>query len=298
MRDLKTAVVTLLLTASLAAGCTGNNPEEDLDAKYQEGYDAGYGDAYDASYDGMAQHQYNEGWDDGWGVANTDSQAEIAEIQATVSGLEAAIALMEDQRDSLLALLSDSQEFANQTLELAEAMNATIAALHVMLGENATQVLQLQIDVHEWQQTAESNRAVINSELTGVADGPRTLIHDSKLRNADFRELQMRHLRWIDGNFSGANISSADIYEVAFSSVDLQGVDFSYTDFVSVDIIGTNLQGVDFRSAFLVNVDFVDSDLNGADLTDISHLGVTWANTICPDGTNSNDNGNTCVNNL
>ena len=54
MRDLKIAVVTLLLTASLAAGCTGNSPEEDLDAKYQEGYDAGYGDAYDASYDGVA----------------------------------------------------------------------------------------------------------------------------------------------------------------------------------------------------------------------------------------------------
>ena len=298
MRDLRTAVVTLLLTASLAAGCTGNNPEEDLDAKYQEGYDAGYGDAYDASYDGVAQHQYNEGWDDGWGVANTDSQAEIAEIQATVSGLEAAIALMEDQRDSLLALLSDSQEFANQTIAVAEAMNETIAGLHAMLGENATQVLQLQADVLEWQQTAESNRAVINSELTGVPDGPRTLIHDSKLRNADFRELQMRHLRWLHGNFSGANISSADIYEVSFSSVDLQGVDFSYTDFVSVDIIGTNLQGVDFRSAFLVNVYFVDSDLNGADLTDISHLGVTWSNTICPDGTNSNDNGNTCENNL
>ena len=136
MRNLKTAVVTLLLIVSLAAGCTGNNPEGDLDAKYQEGYDAGYGDAYDASYDGVAQHQYNEGWDDGWVVANTDSQAEIAEIQATVSGLEGAIALMEEQRDSLLAQLSDSQEFANQTLELADAMNETIAGITVCEGDS------------------------------------------------------------------------------------------------------------------------------------------------------------------
>ena len=177
MRDLKAAVVTLLLTASFAAGCTGSSPEEDLDAKYQEGYDAGYGDAYDASYDGVAQHQYNEGWDDGWGVANTDSQAEIAEIQATVSGLEAAIALMEEQRDSLLALLSDSQEFANQTIAVAEAMNETIAGLHAMLAENATLVQQLQTDLAEqqglvaqWQQTAEDNRADLsNADLTGAS---------------------------------------------------------------------------------------------------------------------------------
>ena len=35
------------------------------------------------------------------------------------------------------------------------------------------------------------------------------------------------------------------------------------------------------------------ANLNGADLT-----GVYWYDTTCPDGTNSNDNGNTCENNL
>ena len=34
-------------------------------------------------------------------------------------------------------------------------------------------------------------------------------------------------------------------------------------------------------------------DLYGADLN-----GVTWYDTTCPDGTNSDNNGNTCVNNL
>ena len=232
-------------------------------------------------------------------LAISELEAAIAGLESNVAGLEASIPLMEEQRDALLALLSDSQEFANQTLELAEAMNETIAALHVMLGENATQVLQLQIDVHEWQQTAEGNRAVINGELSGNPPGsiPSIIIY-SKLRNADFRELRMSYLHWVEGNFSGANIPSADIYEVSFLNGDLQGVDFSYTDFSGVDIIGTSLQGVDFRSAFLRNVDFVDSDLNGADLTDLSHQGVTWANTICPDGTNSDDNGGTCWNNI
>ena len=250
MRDLKTAVVTLLLTASLAAGCTGNNPEEDLDAKYQEGYDAGYGDAYDASYDGVAQHQYNEGWDDGWGVANTDSQAEIAEIQATVSGLEAAIAQMEEQRDSLLALLSDSQEFANQTIALAEAMNETIAGLHAMLGENATLVQQLQSDlaaqqdlVAQWQQTAEDNRA----DLSNVN------LNDAEMENVDL---------------SGANLFLAYL---------------SYTNLVNAD---------------LSNADLRHADLSGANLIYANLNNIHWSNTTCPDGTNSDNNGNTCVDNL
>ena len=240
MRDLKTAVVTLLLTASLAAGCTGSSPEEDLDAKYQEGYDAGYGDAYDASYDGVAQHQYNEGWDDGWGVANTDSQAEIAEIQATVSGLEAAIALMEEQRDSLLALLSDSQEFANQTIALAEAMNETIAGLHAMLGENATLVQQLQSDlavqqglVAQWQQTAEDNL------------------------------------------------------------VDLRGADMG-----GAYLNGVDLSGADLRGAYLSGANLAGANLFSADLSNANLSGTFWYSTICPDGANSDDNGNTCENNL
>jgi len=96
------------------------------------------------------------------------------------------------------------------TAAVADAMNETIVGLHAMLGENATQVLQLQSDlsvqqdlVAQWQQTAEDNL------------------------------------------------------------VDLRGADLSYVW------------------------------MGGADLS-----GVNWAYTTCPDGTNSDDNGNTCENNL
>ncbi len=40
------------------------------------------------------------------------------------------------------------------------------------------------------------------------------------------------------------------------------------------------------------------SDLSGADLSGADLSGVYWYSTICPDGTNSDDNGDTCVNNL
>ena len=158
-------------------------------------------------------------------VAISELEASIAGHESNIAGLEAAMTLMEEQRDSLLALLSDSQEFANQTIALAEAMNETIAGLHAMLGENATQVQQLQTDLAEqqdlvaqWQQTAEDNRA----------------------------------------DLSGADLSGADLSYARLSYADLSG-----------------------------------ANLNGADLS-----GVSWYYTTCPDGTRSNDNGNTCVNNL
>jgi uncharacterized protein YjbI with pentapeptide repeats len=40
------------------------------------------------------------------------------------------------------------------------------------------------------------------------------------------------------------------------------------------------------------------ADLSGADLTGADLSNVQWSNTTCPDGTNSDENGNTCENNL
>jgi hypothetical protein len=42
----------------------------------------------------------------------------------------------------------------------------------------------------------------------------------------------------------------------------------------------------------LVFADLTDAILLSANMTN-----VTWSNTICPDGTYSDHNGNTCVNN-
>ena len=204
---------------------------------------------------------------------NTELTQTIAERDLAISELEASIPLMEEQRDALLALLSDSQEFANQTLELAEAMNETIAALHVMLGENATQVLQLQTDVLEWQQTAESNRAVLRGAIMHARH-----IDGFSLRNAD-----MRNIHFI-------------AMDVLFS--DFTGSDMRYADFHNVEFDRTTLIEVDFESSIFDDVRFHHSDLTGANLTAVSLVDVTWYDTICPDGTNSDNNGYTCENNL
>ena len=59
------------------------------------------------------------------------------------------------------------------------------------------------------------------------------------------------------------------------------------------DLRLANMEGTDLTDADLTNAELTDSSGQDADLTN-----VTWNNTICPDGTNSDDNGNTCENNL
>jgi uncharacterized protein YjbI with pentapeptide repeats len=58
-------------------------------------------------------------------------------------------------------------------------------------------------------------------------------------------------------------------------------------------LTGADLSGADMTGTDSMYAELTDSLRQDADLTN-----VTWNNTICPDGTNSDDNGNTCENNL
>ena len=257
MQKTRSALIVILMITAALAGCISEDTS-DLDTQIED---------LDTQNTELTQTIAERD------LAISELEATIAGLESNVAGLEASIPLMEEQRDALLALLSDSQEFANQTLELAEAMNETIAALHVMLGENATQVLQLQTDVLEWQQTAESNRAVLRDAFmeVGQMDGV-------SLRNAD-----MRNIHLID----------MDVWSSDFTGSDMRGADFRRVIFVS-----TTLIEVDFEFSTFYDVYFRHSDLTGANLTAVSLADVTWNDTICPDGTNSDNNGNTCENNL
>ena len=79
---------------------------------------------------------------------------------------------------------------------------------------------------------------------------------------------------------------------------DLAGAYLVNADLTSANLAGgylsyTNLSSADLRYADLSFADLSNAYLTGADLT-----GVGWYNTTCPDGTNSDDNGDTCENNL
>lgn len=85
--------------------------------------------------------------------------------------------------------------------------------------------------------------------------------------------------------FDGANLFGADFRNSFWSAVSFQGADMRGIQYGGSD-------GTAFR-----NCDFTGANLNGGSgLED-----VLWIDTICPDGTNSNDadgDGSTCLNNL
>lgn len=66
----------------------------------------------------------------------------------------------------------------------------------------------------------------------------------------------------------------------------------------SADFYGANLAGTDLADANLSSANLTFANLTGANLSGANLSGVIWSDTICPDGTNSNNDGETCINHL
>jgi uncharacterized protein YjbI with pentapeptide repeats len=91
----------------------------------------------------------------------------------------------------------------------------------------------------------------------------------------------------------GTLIVGANLTGFNLSNLDLSGAEFNGSNFTGADLSDTNLTSADL---FLTNMS--DADLLGANATNTFVSFITWSNTTCPDGTNSDNDGDTCVNNL
>ncbi|WP_280875148.1 pentapeptide repeat-containing protein [Streptomyces pseudovenezuelae] len=69
-------------------------------------------------------------------------------------------------------------------------------------------------------------------------------------------------------------------------------------DLENAKLVGVDLRDAELNGANLDHTDLTNALLTGADLTDASLTDVTWKNTTCPDGVNSNKAGNTCAGHL
>ena len=75
------------------------------------------------------------------------------------------------------------------------------------------------------------------------------------------------------------------------------GVDLSNRT-LSGSLAGLDLENANFYGSSLSGDDLTGTDLTGAAMTATNLTGVTWSNTICPDGNNSDTVGFTCINDL
>ena len=89
---------------------------------------------------------------------------------------------------------------------------------------------------------------------------------------------------------TGQDFSGLDLTGVDLAGANVQSVNFTGTDLSGADLIGASAQYATFTNADLTGANLTGAYFTGADLT-----GVTWSNTTCPDGSNSDSNGNTCI---
>ena len=98
---------------------------------------------------------------------------------------------------------------------------------------------------------------------------------------------------FIDVNFSGANLSGANLKQSVLRSCDFSGANLNGANLQGANLMGANLTGANLNNANLTGANLVGAKLTGANLH-----GVTWNTTTCPDNTNSNNDGGTCLGHL
>jgi uncharacterized protein YjbI with pentapeptide repeats len=172
-----------------------------------------------------------------------------------------------------------------------------------------------------------SNTNLIGADLSG-ANLKNTDLQYSNLTGANLSHAQLYGTHFTGANFSGATINDAQINPVMgrygpvnsssgagqganFTGADLSGssitANLTAASFVNANLGGTptspyfsfsesNLTDANFTGAHLTGAEIVLSNLTGANFTgvDLSAVAV-WTNDICPNGSNSDDDGDTCA---
>ncbi|MEO1270573.1 MAG: pentapeptide repeat-containing protein, partial [Myxococcota bacterium] len=89
-------------------------------------------------------------------------------------------------------------------------------------------------------------------------------------------------------------LAQADLRFANLSEADLAGADLSGADMGSVNLSGADLSEANLNNANMSWANLSEANLSGAKMFNVVLEGVIWSETICPDGTSSNDNGDTC----
>ncbi|MCK9361083.1 pentapeptide repeat-containing protein [Patescibacteria group bacterium] len=114
------------------------------------------------------------------------------------------------------------------------------------------------------------------------------------LQNRDLTNAYLHSVEFFNTDFSSSTLVNAYLAGSSFG-----GSDFSNANFTNAKLNGTGLQNIDMTGATFVNADLSNADLTGSTgLTTSSISGTVWDDSRCPDGSDSDVNGDTCLNHL
>jgi hypothetical protein len=108
-------------------------------------------------------------------------------------------------------------------------------------------------------------------------------------------------LSW--GNLNGVNLNHANLTRAKLTSAELRHAHL-FEAILSGAILNdalvpfADLRGAKLNGASLIFTNLSSTDLTGADLSGAILRDTQWISTTCPDGTNSDDHGDTCVGHL
>ena len=135
---------------------------------------------------------------------------------------------------------------------------------------------------------------LLNEDAAGAnAAAAESSVGGSSLRNLNLTGANLMGVSLPSENLVGDNLTNANLSNSNLQAANLKGDPLTGANLAGANLIGTNLQGANLQGANLTN-----ANLGGATLKGASLGGVQWSNTICPDGTNSDADGNTCIGHL
>jgi Alpha/beta hydrolase domain/Pentapeptide repeats (8 copies) len=146
---------------------------------------------------------------------------------------------------------------------------------------------------------AASNAAVaagylLDEDATGAdSTAAESGIGGPNLRNLDLGGVNLMGVSLPNENLAGDNLTGANL-----SNSNLQGTNLKGANLNGANLTGANLIGAVLQSANLQGADMTNANLAGATLQGASFGGAEWSNTVCPDGTNRDFVGSTCVGHL
>jgi streptogramin lyase len=124
-----------------------------------------------------------------------------------------------------------------------------------------------------------------------------TGVCDDSPKACNLQGVNFQNLALVGANLRGDHLQDAQLENIRLIGASLQGVRLQdallgNAQLQYAHLTAAYLQGADLSGANLTGADLTGAKLQGATLT-----GVVWSNTTCPDGTNSDNDVGTCVNN-
>jgi hypothetical protein len=115
------------------------------------------------------------------------------------------------------------------------------------------------------------------------------------LTGANFAGATLTSVTLTNANLVNTIFSGATLTSVNATNALLMNTTFASATLTTSNFSGSNLTAVNLSGATLTATNFINTNLTGADFSGAIPTTTIWGNTICPDSSNSDNHGASCL---